>query len=153
MAAVLKGARTGPFHAQIGRLGPLLYGYLYGTAPDLTALVGQPRTSPSMPNHNERLLPAPISRPTTPRAPVKPTLVAAPAAATPAGSPTAADALEVLRRLRPLTDVLDAFGATTADYDSWVALGLDWQVYVHPAGHALVDPAAVLAALTSEAAA
>lgn len=153
MAAALNWTVTGPFHAQIRLLRPRLSGTPYGTAPDLTALLGQPRTSPSMPTPAERVMPAVVSRPTSPRTTAKATLAAAPAIRTPVILPAAADALEVLRRLCPLTDVVDALGANSAEYDGWVAAGLTWPNYVQPAGHRLVDPAAVLASMTSEVAA
>ena len=106
-----------------------------------------------MPSHHDRVMPAAVSQPTTPRSPAKVTLAAAPATTTPDVPPAAADALEMLRRLVPLIDVLDALGATSAEYDAWVAAGLTWPTYVHPAGHRLVNPAAVLASMTSEVAA
>jgi hypothetical protein len=65
-----------------------------------------------------------------------------------------ADALAVLRRLCPLTEVLSALGCSDADLDAWRAAAPAWPLYVHPGdGTVLVDPAVVLAGMAKRCAA
>jgi hypothetical protein len=152
MAAVLKWAALGSFHAQIPLLGPPVYGLLYGTgtgptalpASQRTCLANDPRTLPAPQSHLASRRTSPSTRPAQP-------VVSQPPAATPGATP--ADALDVLRRRCPLDDVLGALGADSTDFEDWTRQGCAWPLYRHPAGGILTDPAAVLDSMVTECAA